>query len=360
LFYKVQTTQKFTPNLRIVNSSSTVDRNPHLDFPFKIKPDVSVYRSDSDLDVISDSASSEIFIEFKWKPSDDPFCDVRNVQRSLPSGEDTVKSFLRGTKSADDTLGQITAYAATQLGSQFRTHVYSVLIVKNTARILRWDRSGTIVTEAIEYNESPLLAEFFRRYSTAPPEMRGADQTVSVPTPAEAAAAREALKLDDTTPLVKLEIPSIDGTSHYFVTSTPRATLYTPPGRATRGFQAYNISQGTLVFLKDSWRVDLPDIQAEGLTYETLRKAAVRNVPHCLVSGDISTAKYHSTKTFAYTTKPWACYTDTHFIPHRHYRLALDIIGRSLTTFESSYQLVATVRDSLIGKSLMHPRRSGH
>ena len=306
--------------------------------------------------MITDSASSAIFIEFKWKMSDDPFCDVHNVQRPLPSGGDiTVESFLRDTKSADDTLGQITAYATAQLGSQFRTHTYSVLIVKGMARILRWDRSGAIVTEAIEYNKSSLLAEFFRRYSTAPPEMCGVDQTVSVPTPAEATAAREALKLDDTTPLFKLEIPGIDGTSHYFVTSTPRATLYTPPGRATRGFQAYNISQGTLVFLKDSWRVDLPDIQAEGLTYEMLKKAAIRNVPHCLVAGDISTTKYHSTKTFAYTTKPWACYTDAHFIPHRHYRLALNVIGRSLTTFESSYQLVAAVRDSLIGKSLMHP-----
>src|SRR5271168_3146713 len=124
--------------------------------------------------------------------------------------------------------------------------------------------------------------------------------------------------------------------------------------RATRGFQAYNILQGTLVFLKDSWRVDLPDIQAEGLTYEMLKEATVRNVPHCLAAGDISTTKYHYTKTFAYTTKPWACYTYAHFIPHRHYRLALDVIGRSLTTFESSYHLVAAVRDSLIGKSPMH------
>jgi len=99
-----------------------------LDFPFKIKPDVSVYRSDSDFDVISDSASSEIFIEFKWKPSDDPFCDMCNVQCSLPSGEDTIKSFLHGTKSANDTLGQITAYAAMQ-------PVDSVVLIDNTLAI---------------------------------------------------------------------------------------------------------------------------------------------------------------------------------------------------------------------------------
>jgi hypothetical protein len=87
--------------------------------------------------VISDSASLEIFIEFKWKMSDDPFCDVRNVQCPLPSGGDvTIEFFLCDTKSANDTLGQITAYAAAQLGSQFWTHIYSVLIVKGKARIL--------------------------------------------------------------------------------------------------------------------------------------------------------------------------------------------------------------------------------
>jgi hypothetical protein len=92
--------------------------------------------------------------------------------------------------------------------------------------------------------------------------------------------------------------------------------------------------------LKHSWRVDLPDIQAEGLTYEMLRVAKVRNIPHCLISGDISKADYHATKTHRYTTKPWACHSHAVFIPHWHYRLTLDIIGRSLTTFKSSYEMV--------------------
>ena len=117
-FYKVKTTQNFTPNLRIVNLSSSVNCNPHTDLPFKIKPDVSVYHKDSDLDVITDSASSEIFIEFKWKTEDDPFCHVHNIQLIFPSGKQTVQFFLHDTKSADDTLAQITVYTAMQLGSQ--------------------------------------------------------------------------------------------------------------------------------------------------------------------------------------------------------------------------------------------------
>jgi hypothetical protein len=299
---------------------------------------------------VTDSSKAEIFVEFKWNSGDDPFNTVRDVVCPNCEGGKSVKSFLRDTKSGIDTLGQITAYAAAQLGSQFRTHIYSVLIIKNTARIIRWDRSGAIVTEVIKYNESPLLTEFFSRYSKASPAMRGKDQSVSYPTPTEAVAARQALDIDDTEPLVKLSIPGEDGSFLYYVTSAPRATLYTPPGRATRGFRAYDLAFKRQVFIKDSWRIDLRDIWEEGRIYTRLAIAKVRNIPNCIASGNISTHKYHATKTYNYITESWACHSDAHFIPHRHYRLALDVVGHSLTAFRSSYELVAAVRDALIGK----------
>lgn len=331
----------------------TVDCNPRSDLPFKVKPDISVYDHKSDPNILTDSALAEIFIEFKWNSGDDPFGDVHDVSRIIGGKTVSVRSFLHETKVADDTLGQITSYAAAQLGSQFRTHAYSILIVKKSARLLRWDRTGTIVTESIQYNESPHLAEFFRRYSQASPAMRGLDQSVTEPTPAEAAAARKSLGLDDTAPLVKLEIPKAGCSSAYFITSTPRATPYTPPGRATRVFHAYDTGRKTQVLLKDTWRVDLPDIQAEGITYGTLLKASVRNIPRCLASGDITTDKYHATLTKNYITAPWACYAGAHFVPHHHYRLTLDVIGRNLIKFESSYEMVTAVRDALVGEFLL-------
>lgn len=347
-------TQKFARSLKFINSSTKVDCNPLLDFPFKIKPDISVYSADlcPDPGELTDSSKVEIFLEFKWKYGDDPFCNVHDIKH--PVGEDgrTVKSFLRNTKTAKDTLGQITAYAAAQLGSQFRTHIYSILIIKDTARILRWDRSGTLVTEAIKYDESDHLAEFFRRYSKASPEMRGKDQSVSDPTPAEAVKARQALKLDNTVPLVKLMVPGMDNSQLYYIAASPRVTPYTPPGRATRGFPAYDVSRCVPVFLKDSWRLDVRDIWQEGSVYKTLKEASVRHIPNCLSSGDILSSRYHATKTSNYVRATWACYLTAHFTRHRHYRLTLDVIGRSLTTFRSSYELVSVVRDATIGKLL--------
>ena len=102
--------------------------------------------------------------------------------------------------------------------------------------------------------------------------------------------------------------------------------------------------------MKDSWRVELPDIQLEGLTYQSLKDASVRNIPDCLESGDVSTVQYHATKMHNYVEEDWACHSDIHFIPHRHYCLALDIIGDSITTFQSSHQMVSVVQDALIGE----------
>ncbi|KAF8236905.1 hypothetical protein L208DRAFT_1134535, partial [Tricholoma matsutake] len=68
-------------------------------------------------------------------------------------------------------------------------------------------------------------------------------------------------------------------------------------GCATHGFPAYDISQCVPVFMKDSWRVDVPDIWVEGLIYNKLKAAGIRHVLDCLSSGDILMNRYHATKT---------------------------------------------------------------
>ena len=304
-----------------------------------IKPDVCVYHPSDTKVTGTESSLVEIIIEFKWPPSNHPFM--------WSNDNDNEQHFSDLPEAAFDTLGQITDYVATHLSSQFRTHIYSVLLGKRTATILRWDKAGTIITEPIDYNTSPHLVKFFRHYSCASPAMRGMDQSVSEPTLAEVAVARQVLELDKKAQLFKLEILRAGHTSNYFITCAPIASLYTPPGCGTRVFHAYDIAEGKKVLLKDSWRVDLPDIQPEGLTYETLMKANVRNIPHSLASGDIKTDKYHATMTNKYDQSPIA---STHFIPHQHYHLVLDIIGTPLTKFASSYELVATVCDALVGE----------
>ena len=113
------------------------------------------------------------------------------------------------------------------------------------------------------------------------------------------------------------------------ITPAPETTPYAP--------KAHDVLQETVVFLKDSWRIDLPDIQAEGQVYVTLKEAGVHHVPQCLASGDILSPQYHATKTHIYAAALSACHSDTHLIPHQHCRLALDVVGRVLVEYRTSY-----------------------
>jgi len=172
--------------------------------------------------------------------------------------------------------------------------------------------------------------------------MHGKDISASLPTARQAESARIALQLEASIPLVKLSIPDAKNNSHYFVVPAPSATLYTLPGRPTRGFKAYDLSSRNVVFVKDSWRINLP--------YKTLNRAKVANIPQCIVSGDISTDEYHATKTHLYVEYPWACCSGAQFIPHRHCLIVLNVVGRVLVEYSSSYEIVSAVRSALIGE----------
>jgi len=329
------------PGFSVVNSSEFPDSNPLLKFPFNVKPDVSIYAGKAS--VPTDLSSAEIFIEFKRQAKDDPFCDVDNNHKTI----------ICSSKNANDTLGQITAYAAVQLAAQFRTHAYSVFILGCNARILHWDRSGTIVMEAFEFSKSPYLVDFFHRYSGTTDKMRGKDGTVLMPTTAEQYKARRTLKLDQNVTLHKLSIPfSVSNDDLlYFITCPPEPTLYAPPGHATCGFKAYDVACDQVVFLKDSWRIVLPGITLEGDVYKALNNAGVQHIPKCLAWGDICTG-YHSTETHKFTHAEWAHHSNntTHFLHHQHCHLVLDIVRVTLIEYQSSDKMVSAVRNGLVSE----------
>lgn len=193
--------------------------------------------------------------------------------------------------------------------------------------------------------------EFFRQYHKAGAKLHGIDTTITVPTPVEARLARVCLKLDDDVRVVRIAVPCPGG-SRQFVTCTPTAGCYTPPGQATRGFVAYDIIRKRKVFLKDSWQVDMPDIEKEGATYQLLHEKKVRNIAPCSAAGDIED---HATLTHTFQDELWACKPTKLLIPHHHYCLVLDIIGQCLTDFSSSLEMLRCVRDALICKCDEHP-----
>lgn len=249
-----------------------------------------------------------------------------------------------------DTLGQITSYTAAQLGTQFRTHVFSVLIVRDRARIIRWDREGAIVTSPIDYNNEPDLADFFYRYARASPEMRGVDTSVTLAGDEEADLARSRLNIPSTTRMFKVDVPHVEGSgSVTLVFPQPVTKPHSPVGRWTRACPAFDLVNKKLVMLKDSWRVSLPDVLPEGETYKLLMSKKVAHIPKCIAYHDVPPSiAQQSTQTAKFGSAEWAL-PHLPLTPHTHHRLALDIVGKNLTEFESSRQLVSSVRDALIG-----------
>ncbi|KAF8489665.1 hypothetical protein F5888DRAFT_1870140 [Russula emetica] len=94
-------------------------------FPFKIRPNCSVYAKEISPES-TNSSLAEFFIEHKSQPSMDPFIGLKRKPSAL-----RINPFVKDSKEGLDTLGQITNYVTSHLGSQFWTHMFFVLIVHN-------------------------------------------------------------------------------------------------------------------------------------------------------------------------------------------------------------------------------------
>ncbi|KAG1726334.1 hypothetical protein EDD22DRAFT_961450 [Suillus occidentalis] len=335
------TMKSFAPQLSFIDSHSNADTANCSSFTFSVKPDVCVY-ADPTLRG-TDISKAEIIIEFKWAGySHDSF---------IEDGDDIVSS----TENSMDTLGQITSYAAAQLGAQYRSHAFSVLIVRDRARIIRWDREGAIISSCIRYNTEPHLADFFYRYARASPELRGIDTSVSPASAREAALARLWLKLSNTTRMFKVSVPRADGSGVLtLIIPQPTALGFPPAGRGTRTCPAFDLVNKKVVMFKDSWRVSLPDVLPEGEVYKLLKSHNVRNVATCIAYHDVPfSIPQQLNQTVKFSSATWAC-RNTVTTPHILHRLVLDIVGRKLTKFESSHQLVQSIRDALIAHKDTH------
>ena len=198
---------------------------------------------------------------------------------------------------------------------QHRTHLFVLFIAGDTARIIRWDRAGAVISDAFDYVEDPHpLFRFIWNYNQMTPAERGWDLTVSTPSPQENAAFRAAINgwikrhggakvvkqrfpgaertLDEAYPTYKLCLQQPDiGHEQTLIIQRPYSQSYDIFGRATRTYFAYSMTQGTtqnnVVFYKDGWRVEADDEQSETIAYKKLIAANVEHISEILYAGDV-------------------------------------------------------------------------
>jgi len=153
-----------------------------------------------------------------------------------------------------------------------------------------------------------------------------------------------------------------DGQPRSYITPGPVWLTDALFGRCTFGYIAYDVAVPRLVYLKDFWRTDVPDIQKEGDVYRELHDAHVPNIPMLGPAGDVSFSlgcenivpfPTQRTRTQDYVKgsglgHEW-CPGRPRVDPLVHYRLVLETLGKPLNTFKSTRQLCEVIRDAIVG-----------
>ncbi|KAF9476315.1 hypothetical protein BDN70DRAFT_863521 [Pholiota conissans] len=343
----VKTMKPYIPGLVFYDTHASPDTERD-----GLKPDCGVYLA-NDLPAANkrtDFSKLTTFVEFKGIENYDPFTDPEDLDNMPPDF-----SFENNGKQNTKNRGQIGAYSAAISGSQFRVHVFSVSVCGPTARFIRWDRTGAVVTRRFNYTTEPhLLVGFFRRYSQASLSERGYDLSVIPATDEEVAmmddATKEKMKADNKhhREFRKMLVP--DRTDPglekpVLVSFPPRYSCRSPFSRSTRPMLAFDLTEKELHFLKDFWRADVDGIDKEGDIYQLLKSKGVSNIAPFGMGNDV---RNHATVADVWASKdlPWLTPTNR-LVPLRHYRMTLRVVYRRLNDFKSSHEFISAIADAM-------------
>jgi hypothetical protein len=241
-----------------------------------------------------------------------------------------------------DTRGQLITYLNAMQATQYRTHGFGVLIVKDECRLLRHTRSGIETTRLFNYSETRHLQTFFWRLSHASSAARGIDETCQLVEHASS-EIRLLLNVGEGQSVWKVRVENRE----FYVTEPFTRTHQFPVGRGTRCFIAVDCQTGKLCVLKDVWRID--GYHPEGEVYAKLHEKNVRNIPAILASGNVKNldgnAGAHSCGAFPEIRIPKGSTIRRHI----HYRIVLNVVGDALSNFKSTYELTRCVLDAIEG-----------
>ncbi|TBU44036.1 hypothetical protein BD309DRAFT_920601 [Dichomitus squalens] len=227
-------------------------------------------------------------------------------------------------KKRKDTRGQIITYADLLFYLQHRVFLFMLLVIGRRFRLIRWDRSGILVTRSTDYYENPqLLCEFLWRISSQPQEALGLDPTATRLTLRPNLTNEMDDVLDELRKLAvehnpsKLNEPLPEGYVFQYVLDMfaesircpefPRYELRITDGRNThkflvgkpayrgsgalrgcvRGWVALDLEKKRFVWLKDTWRAWGESIEKEGDVLLRLNEAHIEGVPTVVCHGDV-------------------------------------------------------------------------
>ncbi|KAH9889981.1 hypothetical protein C8Q73DRAFT_667689 [Cubamyces lactineus] len=311
-FAKVVNDSKLVPGLKLVLSQ----HRPDPDDPTSQRIDGAFFsRGSAPTDGTPHWTEQIVSVEFKRHGTEnDPFED--NVKKAM----DTEAGSRKKVRS------QIIGYAEKVFQQRPRTHLFMLIVIGGHFRVLRWDRSGVVVTPLTDYVvHTELLYEFLWRIGRASMEQLGLDPTATLIKRGSAdyksmdelsqevatdliaerwktvadddennmfAYVRDMFRksLEGDYPRWKLSVPQADGSMRQFLVGKPTFTAPGLVGRATQGYVAMDpLAEGPkkLVWLKDAWRTFYDLVEPEGVVLEQLKGASVSGIPTLVCHGDL-------------------------------------------------------------------------
>ncbi|KDQ32590.1 hypothetical protein PLEOSDRAFT_1098588 [Pleurotus ostreatus PC15] len=235
--------------------------------------------------------------------------------------------------------GQLVTYAVEICARQHRTHLFLVYIYFPYARLIRFDRSGALVSERFDFTKDCTpLNRFFSRFCRMDDTAMGYDPTVHVASEAEAKFARKHLAAWAPDPKLERSVFKMhvhddqSGQVRQFLVWGSLADPESPLGRATRGYPAME------------WRslALCPEIE----TLQKMNKAGVHFVPTLVCGSDLPS---QLTKPQDYASMFDGRIGGKRLDSRQHVRFVVKEVGSPLERFSSSKQMLQAVNHALQG-----------
>ncbi|KAJ3520577.1 hypothetical protein NMY22_g12693 [Coprinellus aureogranulatus] len=322
--------------------------------------DISIYGQHKEGDRAMDFTKLHSWVTLRPSTSFDPFDDNGEVPvMRVKSFSDSDSESEEDDEQSLKPVNTYSAYAGATMATQYLSHLFTVIVAGNLARLIRWDRCSAVVTEAFDITLKPLfLFEFFQRLRQLTTEQRGISPHVQPATAAEEQLARTLMA--HISPELWLGIPgehlkkSVDiDTQRFlkltfggrsFIIPSPHCTRrgFLPFGKGTRACVAVDATSGSLLFVKHYWRQE--GFRPEATVYKRLEQYDVNNVPRMVCGGDLgptTQGQVHLNERWVLKGPSLNVYT-----LHEHI-IVLDTVGRNLIDFDSAHQLISCFADAM-------------
>ncbi|VDC07971.1 unnamed protein product [Peniophora sp. CBMAI 1063] len=320
-----------------------------------------------------------VTMEFKLLVEDvvvDPDTEVEEAVRKL-------QGVVHQAEKAHLARGQASTYVLHQFGRQSRTSVTSILILENWARLLRYDHAGVVVSERFDWraNDGELLADFLSRLEHGTPQDEGIDDSVgdlSAFGGEDSEVVKDARKamqefsdgmiavpITDDAPLRSVECwddsqLGDDGLpkSRTLIATQPLGLNFSIVGRYTVSFIGYDVEERCAYWVKDSWPINDPEFTKEGEIYKRLKDADVPHLAEIECAGEVrwkADKTVQRTRTDEFAKEGWSGLT-ANIHPLSHYRILFKDIGRPVSKFQSTQQLVTALSHAVKAHSVAYEK----